>query len=180
MAEPGAILEQLRAARAAHDDARRQTQAARLRQIARRREAQRLARQGDRGAREQVDEAVRDGAAAVADLNAKLESAGRAVIGLVGDLHVAVTPEALTQSWSAETPILLLPLRVETRFKDSRCWSGCFLTKLKSTTMRKFRPERSRRRPGLLVAIATDACNTARKETWRNFVKPLAPRASYA
>ena len=119
MAEPNAILEQLRAARAAHDDARRQTQAARIRQTALRREAQRLARQADRGAREQVDRALQASRAAIAEFSAKQDSAERAVSGLVADLHLALTPEALTQLWSAEIPILLLPLRVETRFKGS-------------------------------------------------------------
>ena len=181
MAEPGAILEQLRAARAAHDDARRQTQAARLRQIALQREAQRLARQGDRGAREQVDEAVRDGAAAVADLNAKQESAGRAVSGLVGDLHVALTPEALTQLWSAEIPILLLPLRVETRFKDSALLVRVFPDEIEINSHEEI-PTRKEvdAGQGYWRAIATDASDTARKEAWRKLVEAFqAPRASY-
>ena len=51
------------------------------------------------------------------------ESAGaaraRRSTDLVAELHAALTPETLTGLWSAETPILLLPLRVETRFKGA-------------------------------------------------------------
>jgi hypothetical protein len=181
MPEPSAILEQLRAARAAHDETRRQVQAARIRRTALQREAQRLARHADRGAREQVDRALQASIAAIAELSAKQDSAGRAVSGLVADLHVALTPEALTQLWSAEIPILLLPLRVETRFKDSALLVRVFPDEIEIDSHEEI-PTESEVDAGQAYwrALATDASDTARKEAWRKLVEAFqAPRASY-
>jgi hypothetical protein len=181
MAEPNAILEQLRAARAAHDNARRQTQAALIRQTALRREARRLTRQADRGAREQVDRALQASIAAIAEFSAKQDSARRGVSGLVADLHLARTPEALTQLWSAEFPILLLPLRVEIRFKGSELLVRVFPDEIEIDSHEEI-PTKNEVDAGHAYwrALATDASDTARKEAWRKLVEAFqAPRASY-
>jgi hypothetical protein len=81
MPEPSAILKQLRAARAAHDVARRLTQAARIGRTALQREAQRLARNADREALARVEMALQASVAAIAELSAKQDGAGRAVRG---------------------------------------------------------------------------------------------------
>jgi hypothetical protein len=181
MPEPSEILEQLRAARTAHDRTDRQAQQARLRHISLLREQQRLARTGDEEARGAVEEALRESAVALDRLSV-IQASGRArVAGLVADLHVALTPEALTAFWSADTPILLLPLRVETRFKGSELLVRVFPDEISIDTHEEI-PTEAEFSAGqeYWKTVAADGSETKRREAWRKLVDAFkAPRAAY-
>src|SRR5215213_10351295 len=92
---------------------------ARLRQVALQRERSRAERGGDRQTLQRVDAELRRNAAELAALDESSGAARQAVDGLVAGLHEALTPERLTGLWPADVPILLLPLRVETRYKQA-------------------------------------------------------------
>lgn len=181
MAEPSQILAQLRTARDAQSEARRKLYAARLARSALQREAQRLARGTDRQARERADRILQAGVEAIAELRAKQDSAVCAVGGLVADLHRARSPEALTELWSAEMPILLLPLRVETRFKASELLIRVFPDEI-AIDAHEETPTAKEVDAGQAYwrALAADDGDIARKEAWRKLVEAFqAPRASY-
>lgn len=181
MPEPNDILQQLRSARAAHEAARREAQAARLRHAALKREAQRLERQGEGRGRQSVDTALQNSLAAVGELGKRQDGAARAVSDLVAGLHLALTPENLTALWSAETPILLLPLRIETRFKNAELLVRVFPDEIGIDTHEEI-PTTKEADAGQSYwrAIAADASDAARKEAWRKLVEAFgAPRAAY-
>lgn len=122
MPETSERLEALRAARVERDAERRDAQAARLSLLAAQRAAERAKRSG--GDTGQADIAR---ARAAVRARAETESAADArVKEAVGDLLRDLSPASLTRSWSADIPILLMPLRIETRYRDDELWVRVF------------------------------------------------------
>ena len=181
MPEPNAILEHLFSARAAHERARRDLQAARITHTSLQRERQRIAQAGNREGLREIDARLEESGATIARLSEGQQGAGKTVAALVGNLHEQVTPEILTGLWAAHTPILLLPLRVETRFKGAELLVRVFPDEISIDTHEEI-PTIAEAALGqdYWRAIATDSSETARKEAWRKLVDAFrAPRAGY-
>lgn len=177
----GEILEQLGPARAAYDETSRLAQEARLRQTSLQREKLRAERQGDRAALQAAERELRDAQKAAADLGAAQLGRRREIAGLLAELHRELSPELLTQSWSAELPILLLPLRVETRFKERELLVRVFPDEIATDTHEETLTKREAAAgERYWRAIGADSGATARKEAWRALVDAFkAPRAAY-
>ena len=170
---------QLRTARAAHADraARRRRRGSEHARAAARedggsRRRRRARRSGDRGEAAEMPR----GAARLAGRRAIVR---KTVAGLVDGLHDGIARDA-DGIWSAETPILLLPLRVETRFKGVRAPRPRVPGRDLDRHARRD-PDLGRRRRGggvLAQRSAAAATETARKEAWRKLVEASqAPRA---
>jgi len=180
MPEP-TILEQLQAARAARDSSNRAAQGARLRHISLLREKQRIERLGDPEALHAIDQALIKASTAATGLGEEEREARNTVAGLVADLHRELTPERLTSLWSATLPILLLPLRVETRFKGSELLVRVFPDEISIDTHEEI-PTVAEAAAGKEYwnTIAADGSETKRREAWRKLVDAFkAPRAAY-
>jgi hypothetical protein len=181
MPEPNEIREGLRVARAALDATRRRAQAARIAHTSLLRKKERIARAGDRAALREIENALRRSGEAVAGLGAEQDRARGVVEGLVAGLHTAITPDSLMRFWPAETPILLLPLRVETRFKDAELLVRVFPDEIAIDTHEEI-PTTAEAAAGRAYwrAIAVAGTETARKEAWRKLADAFrAPRAGY-
>ncbi|MFD3458314.1 hypothetical protein ACFWVM_01250 [Nocardia fluminea] len=181
MRERGQILDELRAARGAYSGAARQDHALRLEQIALSRERSRVERTGDAEALRNVEARLRRVAAQLNESSAVTNDRRGAVTDLVGELHEAFTPELLTGMWSADTPILLLPLRVETRFKGDQLLVRVFPDEIAIDTHEEIlthaEADDGRR---YWRTIAADDGETARRQAWRKLVDGYtAPRAGY-
>jgi hypothetical protein len=181
MPEPREIFAQLREARAAHHRSSRLAQEARIRHISLLREKQRIERKGDQKALRAIEARLRESGIAVAGLGEVQGDAGKAVAGLVANLHELLTPEMLTTLWSADTPILLLPLRVETRFKGAELLVRVFPDEISIDTHEEI-PTEAEAAAGQTYwkTIAANGSETKRKEAWRKLVDAFkAPRAAY-
>ncbi|MEV5835603.1 hypothetical protein [Nocardia sp. NPDC052112] len=181
MRERGQILDELRAARGAYSDAARQDHALRLEHIALRRERSRIERAGDAEALRNVEARLRRVAAQLNESNAATSHRRGAVKDLVGELHEAFTPELLTRMWSADTPILLLPLRVETRFRGEQLLVRVFPDEIAIDTHEELltHGEADAGRD-YWRTIAADSSETGHRQAWRKLVDGYtAPRAGY-
>ena len=181
MPEPSEIVEQLRAARAGHDESSRRVQEAQIRHISLLREKQRLERTGDRERLQAIEGALQRSSEEVARFSGAQREGRAAVAGLVAGLHELLTPERLTTLWSADTPILLLPLRVETRFKGSELLVRVFPDEIAIDTHEEI-PTVAEAAAGheYWTALASNSDETSRKEAWRKLVDAFtAPRAAY-
>ncbi len=181
MPDLSAILERLRAARAARADAQTRSHAARIERVALQRKAARIKRAGAENEGAEIGAVLERGEAEIVALGREERAAANAVAGLIADLHRDQSVEALTGEWSSETPILLLPLRVETRFKGAELLVRVFPDEIAIDT----------HEPTLTVAendaaeeywraLAVASGETAHKEAWRKLAEGLgAPRAAY-
>lgn len=181
MPEPSEILAQLRTARAAHNDLSREAQAARLEHISLVREKRRLDGRHDSDALQAIEAKLQRSTEALAGLASRYDNARKTVGGLVEGLHETLTPETLTGFWSGNTPILLLPLRVETRFKDSELLVRVFPDEISIDTHEEILTHaEARAGQEYWRAIASDGSETTRKVAWRKLVEAFqAPRAAY-
>jgi hypothetical protein len=104
------------------------------------------------------------------------------VRGLLADLHRDRTPEHLIESWPASAPILLLPLRVETRWRASELLVRVFpdevMIDTHETVLTYAEHDAAK---GYWQAVAVATTETERKEAWRAIDDIAgAPRAAYA
>jgi hypothetical protein len=185
MPDFGRTLEQLRAARAARAQARQRSYAAQVERLALQRQAERNRRSSD-DRQGEVDGRLERAEAAVTDLAREEIGAARAVDDLLAGLHEDTSPETLIANWSADIPILLLPLRVETRW-----WTGELLVRVFPDEIAIDTHEealtKSENAAGEVYwrAIAAarqnpNAPDTGRKEAWHKLVQAFgAPRAAY-
>ena len=106
----------------------------------------------------------------------------RVVRGLLDDLHRDRTPERLIESWPADVPILLLPLRVETRWRDTELLVRVFPDEVMidtHETVLTFGEHDAAKAYWLAIAVATS--ETERKQAWRKIAdRAGASRAAYA
>ena len=118
----------------------------------------------------------------LADRAAQAATARRLVRGLLDDLHRDRTPERLIELWPADRPILLLPLRVETRWRDAELLVRVFPDEVMIDTHEVVLTYDEHDAAKIYwLAIAAAATDTARKEAWRAIVDMAgAPRAAYA
>jgi hypothetical protein len=174
-------LDKLRVARAADAAARRDSQAARLEHQSLRRELGRVSRAGEQNRQGELEAALKRSASAVAAREAAAAGTARDVAGLLAQLHRELSPERLTALWPANTPILLLPLRVETRFKGSELLVRVFPDEVAIDTHEEFLTKgEAAAGAGYWRAIAVDESDTARKQAWRKLVEAFkAPRAAW-
>jgi hypothetical protein len=181
MPEPSDLLHQLRAARAADAAARRDRQAALLEQQSLRRELGRVARAGERNRQGELEAALQRSAATVAAREDAARGTTRDIAALLGELHRELSPERITALWSADTPILLLPLRVETRFKGKQLLVRVFPDEVAIDTHEELLTKgEAAAGAAYWRAVARADSETARKEAWRKLVEAFkAPRAAY-
>jgi hypothetical protein len=174
-------LDKLRAARALDTAARRESQAARLEHQSLRRELGRVTRAGEQNRQGELEAAVKRSAEAVAAREAAAAGTTRNVAGLLAELHRDLSPERLTALWPASTPILLLPLRVETRFKGSQLLVRVFPDEVAIDTHEEFLTKgEAAAGAGYWRTLAVDESDTARKQAWRKLVEAFkAPRAAW-
>jgi predicted nucleic acid-binding Zn-ribbon protein len=101
-----------------------------------------------------------------------LEGKEKAVRALIDQLFFERSPQQLIEEWSDATPIMLLPLRIETRFKEvdgrNELWVRVFPDEIAVTTHEKILTEREQTH-GIaywktLRAAARDA---VRKKAWQ-------------
>lgn len=118
----------------------------------------------------------------VARGDAQAASAHRVVRGLLDDLHRDRTPERLIEEWPGHRPILLLPLRVETRWRDEELLVRVFPDEVMIDTHETVLTyDEHDAATAYWLALAAAASKTARKEAWRAIVEVAgAPRAAYA
>jgi hypothetical protein len=175
------LLQKLRVARAADAAARRDSQAARLEQQALRRELGRVARAGERNRQGELEAALKRSAAEVAAREAAALGTTREVGALLGTLHRELSPERLTALWPADTPVLLLPLRVETRFKGSQLLVRVFPDEVAIDTHEEFLTKgEAAAGAAYWRAVAADESETSRKLAWRKLVDAFkAPRSAW-
>jgi len=150
MSEFSETLDALRRARATRDDARQQLQRARMRQLT----LQRLQNKAER--REILDEGGDDQQpvfypdrseelnrerAQIQEQQGLVRQRNAEIGRLIGDLFQR-TPQQLIEEWDDSLPIMLLPLRVETRFKDAELWVRIFPDEIAINTHEKLLTER--------------------------------------
>lgn len=181
MPDASDLLAALRAARNARDTAARQSHAARIGQVALQREAKRVERVGDRERERALAAALARQKEIVTACGREVEDAAAEVGRLIGDLHEAFTPERLTSFWSADTPILLMPLRVETRFKSGALLVRVFPDEIAIDTHEEILTGAEQvAGQAWWRGLVPDPGETARKEAWRRLVETFrAPRSAY-
>ena len=185
MPDFSATLEQLQAARAAGAQARQRSYAAQIERLALQRQAERSQRSaGDRQG--DIEARLKRAEATAADLAREEAASSRAVGNLLAGLHVDASPETLIAQWSADVPILLLPLRVETRWRDGELLVRAFPDEIAIDTHEEvLTAAESAAGEVYWRAIAAARQNpprgeTARKEAWRKLADAFAaPRAAY-
>jgi hypothetical protein len=89
---------------------------------------------------------LNQGRQAIADQRDQLKAHEQVVGGLIGQFFGELTPQTLIEQWSDATPIMLLPLRLETRFKDTgdgeQLWVRVYPDEVAVTTHEKILTER--------------------------------------
>ncbi|HEX2062616.1 MAG TPA: hypothetical protein VHK90_17885, partial [Thermoanaerobaculia bacterium] len=103
-------LQALRAARTSRDEASADVYSLRVRQLS----ALRARRTGAADTSHTLEEIARQLPQSRETLLGRESLVGQ----LLDDLFLDTTPEQLIENWSDDKPILLLPLRVETKFRD--------------------------------------------------------------
>jgi len=99
---------------------------------------------------------------------------------LIGDLFQR-TPQQLIEEWDDSLPIMLLPLRVETRFKDAELWVRIFPDEIAINTHEKLLTEREQTfGMAYWKALRAAKDDDARKAAWQDLVKRFgANRAAW-
>ncbi len=192
MSEYSETLDALRQARATLNDAREQLHRARMRQVT----LQRAQRKAER--KEVLDQLEHDQEPVFyPDRSRELERERRRVEqqkGLVrqGDADVRDllgrlfqrTPQQLIEEWDDTTPIMLLPLRLETRFKEMEreqreLWVRVFPDEIAINTHEKLLTERERTNAiAYWKALRAATDDTARKAAWQELVKHFGANRS--
>src|SRR5206468_2438799 len=99
------------------------------------------------------------------------EKEGRVRV-LIDELFADRSPQNLIEEWSDATPIMLLPLRIETRFKDvdgqTELWVRVFPDEIAVTTHEKILPAReSTQGIACWKALRSAGDDAARKAAWQ-------------
>jgi hypothetical protein len=180
MSDFNETLDALRRARGTRDDAREQLQRARMRQLTLQRlqnkaERREILEEGEDNEQpvfypDQSEELKRE-RVQIQEQQGALRQRNAEVGRLIGDLFQR-TPQQLIEEWDDSLPIMLLPLRVETRFKDAELWVRVFPDEIAINTHEKLLTEREQTFgmaywKGLRAAKDDDA----RKSAWQDLVK---------
>src|SRR5437016_7106541 len=180
MSDFNETLDALRRARGTRDDARQQLQRARMRQLTLQRlqnkaERREILEEGEDNEQpvfypDQSDELNRE-RAQIQEQRELVSQRSAAVGRLVGDLFQR-TPQQLIEEWDDSLPIMLLPVRVETRFKDAELWVRVFPDEIAINTHEKLMTEREQTF-GIAYWKALRAAkdDDARKAAWQDLVK---------
>jgi hypothetical protein len=181
MPEPDETLNELRTARVAYGDAQRDSQALRIERIALSRERSRVEASGDAEALREVEARLRRVTTRLTESVAVTGDRRKAVTDLVDGLHDGITPQLLTGLWSADMPILLLPVRVETRFRGNELLVRVYPDEIAIDTHEEFLTNREvASGQEYWRVIGADGGETLRREAWRKLVdNHTAPRAGY-
>jgi hypothetical protein len=170
-------LKTLRAARAERDQAKQDVHATRVRQMNLLRQEQRTAQQQPGTKAELAQE--------LAGRRATLDQRETAVAGILGDAVLQLSPELLIEEWNDRTPILLLPLRIETKYRQAAAGLELcvrvFPDEIAVTTHEKMLTGREEQR-GIAYwkALRAAADDEARKDAWRNLSDKIgANRAAW-
>ena len=189
MSEFSETIDALRRARATRDDARQQLQRARMRQLT----LQRLQNKADR--REILDdggenqqpvfypdrsEELKRERAQIQEQQGLVSQRNAEIGRLIGDLFQR-TPQQLIEEWDDSLPTMLLPLRVETRFKDAELWVRIFPDEIAINTHEKLLTEREQTfGMAYWKALRAAKDDDARKAAWQDLVKRFgANRAAW-
>lgn len=106
------------------------------------------------------------------ELRAVLAERERAVQLMIENLFLGVTPQTLIEEWDDAVPIMLLPLRLETRFKkiggEQELWVRVFPDEIAVTSHEKILTDRERD-AGVAYwkALADTTDDAKRKDAWR-------------
>lgn len=164
----------LRTARADRDEAKVDLYASRVRQLQRIREQ----RGGGEGQQPHPDDAN-------ARLRSRLLEREKSVSAIVDGLFRDHTPQRLIAEWNDGTPILLLPLRVETKFREENGLTELcvriFPDEIAVNTHEKVLTEREEQRGvAYWKALRAAANEEARKDAWRSLADKIgANRAAW-
>lgn len=178
-------LSDLREARAARDESRQRSQAARLDLLSLKRKAGRVGRGGDQAAGHDHEIQFELARETAVRLGREEAEARDRVNALAEDWLGTRTSEELTALWSADTPIMLLPLRIETRLRldtlSRQIWVRVFPDVVAIETHEEtlaVSEDADGQEYWSKLAVAAD--ETARKEAWRKLAERIGgPRASF-
>ncbi len=115
----------------------------------------------------------------------QLSAKESAVGALIDGLFVELTPQTLVEQWDDSVPIMLLPLRVETKFKDvnqaKQLWVRVYPDEIAITTHEKVLTDREVDGGfAYWKALRGAASETARADAWRSLADRLgANRAAW-
>ncbi|HEY6155565.1 MAG TPA: hypothetical protein VIW07_17640, partial [Candidatus Udaeobacter sp.] len=189
MSEFNDALDALRRARATRDDARDQLQRARMRQLTLQRlqnkaERREILNEGEDNEQpvfypDRSEELKRE-RAQIQDQQGAIRQGNAEVGRLIGDLFQR-TPQQLIEEWDDSVPIMLLPLRVETRFKETELWVRVFPDEIAINTHEKLLTEREQTfGMAYWKALRAAKDDDARKSGWQDLVKRFgANRAAW-
>lgn len=189
MSEFNDALDALRRARATRDDARDQLQRARMRQLTLQRlqnkaERREILNEGEDNEQpvfypDRSEELNRE-RAQIQDQQGAIRQGNAEVGRLIGDLFQR-TPQQLIEEWDDSVPIMLLPLRVETRFKETELWVRVFPDEIAINTHEKLLTEREQTfGMAYWKALRAAKDDDARKSGWQDLVKRFgANRAAW-
>jgi hypothetical protein len=101
--------------------------------------------EGGHGFEDRTDE-LNQGRERITDQRKNLSAHEQVVGGLIGQFFGELTPQTLIEQWNDATPIMLLPLRLETRFKDTdtgeQLWVRVYPDEVAVTTHEKILTDR--------------------------------------
>src|SRR6185503_18895398 len=165
-------LNAIRAARAERDQARDQLHEQLIKQL-------KLSRAQRRGDGDQSHELER-GRSLIADQKGILIEKEKAVGIVLDNLFLDLTPQTLIEQWNDAFPIMLLPLRLETRFKTvdnaEQLWVRVYPDEIFVTTHEKILTDRENEYAQAywkLLAGATD--EQPKKDAWRELADKFGP-----
>jgi hypothetical protein len=121
----------------------------------------------------------------ISEQKSDLIESEKAVGLLLDDFYLDVTPQTLIEQWSDATPIMLLPVRLETRFKDTdkgeQLWVRVYPDEVAVTTHEKILTEReSEFGIAYWKALRGAADEETRKDAWRTLADKFgANRAAW-
>jgi len=170
-------LKALRGARAKRDEAQSDLYSLRVRQL----KALRAQRGGSADAVHTLDELKTK----LPESHAALVQHETSVASLIDNLFVDITPETLIEQWSDDKPIMLLPLRVEAKYRDADngvdLCVRVFPDEIHVTTHEKVLTElEAQRGKDYWTVLRTAATDEEKKDAWRTLAdKNGANRAAW-
>lgn len=171
-------LNGIRAARAERDQARDKLHELLVKQLALLR-AQRKADRKEVGHADHTDD-LNKGRTLISDQRGILAEKEKAVTALLDSFFTELTPQTLIEQWNDAFPIMLLPLRLETRFKTAgnaeQLWVRVYPDEIFVTTHEKILTERENdfgRAYWKLLFAAPD--EQKKKDAWRALADKFGP-----
>lgn len=116
---------------------------------------------------------INQGRQSIAGQREILAGREKAVAALLDNLYLDLTPQTLIEQWNDATPIMLLPLRLETRFRDvgdgrQQLWVRVFPDEVAVTTHEKILTDREKDAGvSYWKALRGGVNDDARKDAWR-------------